>query len=381
MTAARRVLRSACTGPCEDYSADPGSDLRTLIGRMADGPLRGYYVDSDGRRRPAAVGRLDLFSLLLIGDFAPAVRGAAGGLPRQRRARRPGPARAAQARRCCERPRSAESARCGGCSASGPSPRPRARRRRRPGRAARRWASDALPRSPPPRFGPPSSSPPSTGRPSWRSPRCASAGPWPAPLRRRRRRAAPAPTLLLEGADDIRTNVEGARKVAAGIPGARVVVAPGGHDVTADSCGARLAARFLAGRGAGECTSLERSIGEDPPAEPLAPLRLRDVAPARGVGGRPGRTLTAAVFTVFDSLSQSGGIFGLLFSDDGVVRGGGAARWLVGAAPGRTRLALRPQRRPVRAGSARQRARDDPPGPAPAARRCAGRRRRAAPSS
>ena len=50
---------------------------------------------------------------------------------------------------------------------------------------------------------------------------------------------------------------------------------------------------------------------------------LDSAATAQGVGGRRGRTLTAAVLTVFDSLDQSGGLFGLLFSDNGVVRGGG----------------------------------------------------------
>jgi pimeloyl-ACP methyl ester carboxylesterase len=322
MTAARRVLRSACTGPCKDYSADPGSDLRTLIGRMTDGPLRGYYVDSDGRRRPAAVGRLDLFSLLLIGDFAPAVRGllvsslasAVRGdlapLERLKRAllRVPDIGGIGALRRLFSVGAFAATT----CEEA-PTPWPRGTplgERRAPALAAAALRPSEL-------FAPfDRETILAQASLCERWPVASAAPPSTVP-------AAPAPTLLLEGADDIRTNVEGARRVAAGIPGARVVVAPGGHDVTADSCGARLAARFLAGRGAGECTSLERSIGENPPAEPLAPLRLRDVAPARGVGGRPGRTLTAAVLTVFDSLSQSGGIFGLVFSDDGVVRGGG----------------------------------------------------------
>ena len=44
--------------------------------------------------------------------------------------------------------------------------------------------------------------------------------------------AAPVPTLLLEGADDVRTPIESARRVTAGSPASRLVVAPGGHDVS-----------------------------------------------------------------------------------------------------------------------------------------------------
>jgi pimeloyl-ACP methyl ester carboxylesterase len=319
MTAARRALRAACTGPCPSYSDDPGSDLRSLIEGMAAGPLKGYYVNARGRRRAAAVGRLDLYSLLLVGDFLPferalltaalagavrgdvaplerlkrtVLRGAAGGIPR-----RAFSIATFVATTCEEEPM--------------PWPRgtPVAQRHELALAASALRPSDAfapldretiLAQSSMCERWPTASAPPPATAPS-----------------------AAVPTLLLEGADDIRTPVETARGVAARIPGARLVLAPGGHDVTSGPCGTRLAARFLAGRSVGDCTAAERSQGKQPPAAPLAPLRLQDVAPPRGVGGIPGRTLAAVASTVGDTLEQSGGVFGLLFSDQDVLRGGG----------------------------------------------------------
>ncbi len=321
MTAAGRVLRAACTGPCPSYTRDPGADLRTLIDRMGAGPLRGAYVDARGRRRPAAVGRLDLFSLLLAGDFEPgeraellaalagAVRGDVAPLERLKRSVLGGADLAAEPRRAFSVAAFAATT----CE-EGPMPWPRgaAVGQRRPlelAAAALRPVDAFAP------FDRDTILAQSSMCERW--PTASAPPPATAP-------AAPVPTLLLEGDADVRTPIESASRVTTGSPTARLVVAPGGHDVSSRGCGMRLARRFLAGSSAGACTAVERSFDRQPEAAPLAPLSLGDVSPARRLKGLPGRTLAAVVLTLGDTLDQgAAGLFAALFGDAETVRGGG----------------------------------------------------------
>ena len=98
------------------------------------------------------------------------------------------------------------------------------------------------------------------------------------------------PTLILSGADDLRTPTANAREVAAKIPDSHLLVVPyTGHSVLTDeqtSCasdalqGAVRRPRRQALPAAPAPASLR------PP--PLAPLNLSLVAPASGYGGFPG---------------------------------------------------------------------------------------------
>jgi hypothetical protein len=107
---------------------------------------------------------------------------------------------------------------------------------------------------------------------------------------------------MLEGQTDLRTPLEDAEALAARLPDARVLRAPGvGHSVissTFSSCPERALGAFFAGRG------VRRACPPDPilsaPPDPLPPRRLSRVAPLRGVAGRRGRTAAAALLTVED---------------------------------------------------------------------------------
>lgn len=66
-----RVMRSVCANGGCPFTRDAGADVAALAARLASGPLRGRVVDGRGRARPAAIDRVELFSLLLAGDFDP----------------------------------------------------------------------------------------------------------------------------------------------------------------------------------------------------------------------------------------------------------------------------------------------------------------------
>jgi pimeloyl-ACP methyl ester carboxylesterase len=68
LAAARRVLRLVCRNGCGSFTRDPVADTERLIARMAGGPLRGYVVGSDGRRRPATLTPQELLFTIGGGD-------------------------------------------------------------------------------------------------------------------------------------------------------------------------------------------------------------------------------------------------------------------------------------------------------------------------
>jgi pimeloyl-ACP methyl ester carboxylesterase len=113
--------------------------------------------------------------------------------------------------------------------------------------------------------------------------------------------ALPAvPTLILSGAQDLRTPTAQAERVAALIPGAQVEVVPyTGHSVLGSDlshCAERALATFFAGTALAPC-----SAGSDVFAPtPVTPTRLSSIHPPSGLGGRPGRTLVAALDTIVD---------------------------------------------------------------------------------
>ncbi len=108
------------------------------------------------------------------------------------------------------------------------------------------------------------------------------------------------PTLILSGAQDLRTPTADARSVAAMIPDAQLLVVPyTGHSVLGtDFSGCALTAvkAFFGGSPVNACAS-----GPDIFAPtPITPVRLSAVRAASGVGGTPGRTLTAVLDTIVD---------------------------------------------------------------------------------
>ncbi len=116
------------------------------------------------------------------------------------------------------------------------------------------------------------------------------------------------PTLILSGANDLRTPTSNAREVAAMIPDAHLLVAPyTGHSVLGDeptACASNALQAMFAGKPVKPCAPAPPPAALKPP--PLPPLSLAQVPPAKGYGGRPGRTLEAVLMTLSDFGRQLG---------------------------------------------------------------------------
>jgi pimeloyl-ACP methyl ester carboxylesterase len=108
------------------------------------------------------------------------------------------------------------------------------------------------------------------------------------------------PTLILSGAQDLRTPTSGARRVAAAIPDAQLLVVPfTGHSVLGSdlsNCANTAVATFFAGNPVQPCTSAT----DDFAPTPVTPTRLSRVRTPAGLHGRPGRTLAAVLDTLVD---------------------------------------------------------------------------------
>jgi pimeloyl-ACP methyl ester carboxylesterase len=110
------------------------------------------------------------------------------------------------------------------------------------------------------------------------------------------------PTLILSGADDLRTPTANAREVAAQIPDANLLVVPyTGHSVLGEeptSCASDALQALFAGKPVKQCAAAPPPPALLPP--PLPPLKLAQVPPAKGNKGKPGRTLEAVALTLQD---------------------------------------------------------------------------------
>jgi pimeloyl-ACP methyl ester carboxylesterase len=320
-----RALRAVCRSACRSFTSDPLADLRRLVQRLRGSPLRGRLVDEAGRVRRSRLTRTDVFGVLLAGDFDPALRAAFPGAVRsalrgdaasmlrlRRRAFRVDgaapPARLLSAglyaATTCEEttlpwPRTAP-----------PDPAER-----------RRQAALALGTLPATSF-----SPFDRGT-VLRTDLLALCAGWPAA------RASPAlgpgplpdvPVLLLEGEDDLRTPVEGARRVAARFRQSTLVIsAATGHSALGSDpsvCARRAFDRFFrGGRVPSRCPRSRRFFVPQPPA----PRSLARVAPLSGVRGDRGRTLATVGLTLRDVLEDA--VTELIYAPDDpdLARGGG----------------------------------------------------------
>jgi pimeloyl-ACP methyl ester carboxylesterase len=112
------------------------------------------------------------------------------------------------------------------------------------------------------------------------------------------------PTLILSGAQDLRTPTANARRVAGQIPGAELLIVPfTGHSVLGSDfsgCAERAVAAFFGGAQVQPCLT---STDVFPPT-PITPTKLAYIRPPAVLGGKPGRTLTAALDTILDLSRQ-----------------------------------------------------------------------------
>ena len=304
--AMRRVLPELCSGAeCAGISSNPVGQLNGMVRRLARRPLRGRLTAGSGRRRSAAMTRKDLLNILLTGDLNPTLRAEL-------------PGALTSARRGDSAPLIRLAARSAGlidlgrqaagegfsdpvfaatlCE-EGAFPWNRGTDRRTRARQARALVQSL---GPAPFYPFDGASALSTeiidlclGWPVMTSPPV-SAGPLPN-----------VPTLVVNGASDVRTPLEDASAVRGLLPGAQVLSLPyTGHsalasDQTPERCGLRGVAQFFAGQPVAPCTQ-----GGNPfSPTPVAPTRLTQL-PGTGGRGKVGRTVTAALRTAVDMRRQ-----------------------------------------------------------------------------
>jgi pimeloyl-ACP methyl ester carboxylesterase len=305
LAAVPRILRQLCAyGACAKITPNPVADLARLVQRLRHGPMVARVIDGHGRPHKVGISSDELLEILLAGDFDPilraefiaAVRGAANGdsaaLGRLiDRAESGGEDETSEdidvplyyATTCEEQdfPWSRAA-----------SPRTRL--------AQAKAQLDTLPAS---------SLAPFTAANALALSDIPTCAYWPF--------ATPAPpvldqplpnvpTLILSGADDLRTPTSGASAVAAQIPDAHLLVVPNtGHSVLTTEptkCAHEALLTQFAGKAITPCPTGPASPLLKP--TPLPPERLSAVAPTHGYRGRTGRTLQAIALTLADFTRQ-----------------------------------------------------------------------------
>ncbi|MBN1530280.1 MAG: alpha/beta fold hydrolase [Thermoleophilaceae bacterium] len=323
-----RALSVLCRVSCRSFTRDPAGDLERLIARLRERPMRGMLVDEHGRARPGLLTRPDVFGVLVAGDFDPALRAGFPGAVRsalagdaapmlrlRRRAFKvegdPPPPRVLSA--ALYAATSCEETAFPWARTSPPDPAARL--------AAAGTAVSGLPAS--------VFSPFDRGT-VLRSDLLALCAGWPAASPAPAPVAGPfpdVPVLMLEGEDDLRTPVEGARRVAASFPQARLVIsASTGHSALGSDpsvCARRAFDRFFRGTAIpSRCPPARRLFRPTGPA----PRRLSAVRAIRGLPGPRGRTLAAIGLTLRDVIDDA--VTELIFAPDDpdLARGGGLRR-------------------------------------------------------
>jgi pimeloyl-ACP methyl ester carboxylesterase len=308
-------LASLCPDRCRRISADPGADLAALTAKLRAAPLRGAWFDRRGRRRSGTLRPTAIADLLYDADYNPAFR---AGVPMAVRAALDNDDAAPMLRLLAASrsysqptdPRYFSAARYAAVCEETPLPWPRGTPPADRFAVARERAL-ALP---PAAFAPFDAEVayadeidlclrwPDPGRP----PRPAG-GAYPL-----------VPALILQGQEDLRTPPEVSAHVATLLPGARRVVVPGvGHAIIGadpSGCGRRQLLRFAAGR---DVRPACPRVPTDVPATGVPPVSFARLAPASGLAGRAGRTVSAVDATL-DWLD-----FALSPALDGVLSGGG----------------------------------------------------------
>jgi pimeloyl-ACP methyl ester carboxylesterase len=304
------VLGELCSeGACAHITANPLADIASLAGRLRRHQLRGWVYDGSGHRHPATLAETDLLGILQAGDLNPALRAllpaavqsalhhdpapllrlkllSEGLIPNV-----PLPPRRTQAEReageeednalflatsCEEKPFPWQ-------RSAAPATR----------RAEALAALHSLPAS---------ALYPFDAATAWEDsliPACLDwpdASPAPPP-------ASPlpnVPTLILSGAQDLRTPTVNARSIAAEIPDSQLLVVPyTGHSVLGSDlsgCAQAAVAVFFAGSQVQPCKPAPDLFSPTP----ITPTRLAYVQPVPGLRGNPGRTLTAVLDTLVD---------------------------------------------------------------------------------
>ena len=286
------TLVALCPRHCAGVTSDPVGDLSRLVTKLGATPLRGAFRTVHGRRRVATLTSLALSDLMFDADYNPAIR---AGIPAAVRAALDHDDAApllrliyaAQDLSALPNARLFSAARYATVCEETPLPWTRDTPVEQRSAVALQRATEAGPQA----FFP-------FDYATARADEIDLCLRWPGVPRPQDVRASgpyPAvPTLILQGGEDLRTPPAGSARVAAALPNVQRVVVPGvGHAVIGGDptrCGVRRVYAFLRGRRASApCPRVATHV----PFVGVPPSALAQLAPARGVPGTAGRTVTA----------------------------------------------------------------------------------------
>jgi pimeloyl-ACP methyl ester carboxylesterase len=304
------VLGELCSeGACAHITSNPLGDIATLAARLRRHPLSGAVYDGSGRRHSAKLREADLYNVLVAGDLNPALRALLPAAVQSALRHDPDPLlrlkllseglipnvplqpRGSQAEREADEEEDNALFLATSCEEK---PFPWQRSAAPATREAEALAAlHALPSS---------ALYPFDAATVWEDSLVPSCVDWPD--------ASPAPpaggplpnvpTLLLSGAQDLRTPTANARAVAARIPDAQLLVVPyTGHSVLGSDfsdCAAQAVEAFFGGAPVQPCKHEPDPFSPTP----VTPTKLVYVQPVPGLHGTAGRTLTAVLDTIVD---------------------------------------------------------------------------------
>jgi pimeloyl-ACP methyl ester carboxylesterase len=298
-----RILRQLCAAhACAHITSNPVADLASLVERTSHGPLKGRAIDGAGKAHTVAISSNATLELLLAGDFSSLLRAelltadaaaAHGDLAPLARLLRTAASLEGESEdfdsplyyaTTCEEESFPWN------RANSPS--------------ARIAEADKTARTLPA-----STFAPFTAGNALQLGDIEGCAHWPSPTPAPATDDAPlpnVPTLILSGADDLRTPTAGAREVAAQIPDSHLLVVPyTGHSVLTDeptACAREAMEALFASHAIKACRAAPAPAALRPP--PLPPLRLAQVSASADTHGLPGRTLHAVALTLQDTLRQ-----------------------------------------------------------------------------
>jgi pimeloyl-ACP methyl ester carboxylesterase len=306
LNAIRPVMAELCSNrACAGITANPVSDLAMLATRLRSRPLKGYVYDGAGKRHSASMDEEQMLEVLLAGDLNPALRAMtpaavrsallddpepllrldllSEGLVPNVPAKPPPPTSEQAIDTALLIDTTCEDTTYPWQRDSSPSRR-------------LEEASAALQAQPASAFYPfdaitAADAGLMAGCARWpySTPAPAAGGPLP-----------DVPTLIISGEQDLRTPTSGARRVAAMIPDAQLLVVPyTGHSVLGSDfsgCAKVAVESFFEGAQVLPCGPIPNLFSPTP----LIPSSLAGLAPLPGLPARAGRTLRAVVDTMVD---------------------------------------------------------------------------------
>jgi pimeloyl-ACP methyl ester carboxylesterase len=297
LAAIPRVLSQLCgAGACAHITSHPYADFTRLVKRMHGKPMRGKVIDGRGGTHAVSIYPEDLLEILLAGDFSKTLRADFPGVIRSALDGDTAPLallderihNSGEGSDGIDEPLFLDTTCEEGAFPWNRASTPAARLKEARARVNR--------------LSPRSYAPFSPGEliEATSIPECAF---WPYSTPAPVAQEAPlpnVPTLILSGADDLRTPTSNARAVAAEIPDAHLLVVGNvGHSVLGtdpSSCSGDALKALFSGHPVKPCEPLPLASVFQP--TPVAPRALSTIQPAKGYGGRRGRTLEAALLTL-----------------------------------------------------------------------------------